>query len=151
MSQWACLHPCSTDPVGVADGTDLRRGQWWARVPAQPHIHRGWVTTDVLPKTGAKTIGGGRKLRYCGVARNGLWAEMALATYNLVRVAKLMPCHHRRGRFLPVEDDMPQPEVPAARSGAIQGTAYSESAFKAPQCRHRPPPHFPNSHSSSAC
>ena len=38
-----------------------------------------------------KTVGGGRKLRYCGVARNGLWAEMALAAYNLVRRAKLMP------------------------------------------------------------
>ena len=40
---------------------------------------------------GWKTVGGGRKLRYCGVARNGLWAEMALAAYNLVRMAKLMP------------------------------------------------------------
>ena len=29
-----------------------------------------------------KTVGGGRKLRYCGVARNGLWTEMALAAYN---------------------------------------------------------------------
>ena len=38
-----------------------------------------------------KTVGGGRKLGYCGVARNGLWAEMALAAYNLVRMAKLMP------------------------------------------------------------
>ena len=38
-----------------------------------------------------KTVGGGRKLHYCGVARNGLWAEMALAAYNLVRMAKLMP------------------------------------------------------------
>ena len=38
-----------------------------------------------------KTVGGGRKLRYRGVARNGLWAEMALAAYNLVRMAKLMP------------------------------------------------------------
>ena len=37
-----------------------------------------------------KTVGGGRKLRYCGVARNGLWAEMALAAYNLVRMAKFM-------------------------------------------------------------
>ena len=38
-----------------------------------------------------KTAGGGRKLRSCGVARNGLWAEMALAAYNLVRMAKPMP------------------------------------------------------------
>ena len=38
-----------------------------------------------------KTAGGGRKLRSCGVARNGLWAEMALVAYNLVRIAKPMP------------------------------------------------------------
>ena len=75
-----------------------------------------------------KTVGGGRKLRYCGVARNGLWAEMALAAYNLVRMAKLMPPPSSPGRSLRVEDEMPQPEAPAARSGAIQGSAYSESA-----------------------
>ena len=39
----------------------------------------GWV----------KTVAGGRKLRYCGVARNRLWAEMTIAGYNLVRLAKL--------------------------------------------------------------
>ena len=38
-----------------------------------------------------RTVGGGRKLRYCGVARNGLWVEMALAAYNLVRMVKLLP------------------------------------------------------------
>ena len=39
----------------------------------------GWV----------KTVGGGRKLRYGGLARNRLWAEMTIAGYNLVRLAKL--------------------------------------------------------------
>ena len=39
----------------------------------------GWV----------KTVGGGRKLRYCGVARNRFWMEMTTASYNLVRLAKL--------------------------------------------------------------
>lgn len=39
----------------------------------------GWV----------KTVGGGRKLRYIGVARNQLWAELTAAAYNLVRMAKL--------------------------------------------------------------
>ena len=38
-----------------------------------------------------KTVGGGRKLRYRGVERNQLWAEMTLAGYNLVRLAKLAP------------------------------------------------------------
>ncbi len=41
----------------------------------------GWVNT----------VGGGRKLRYCGVARNRFWMEMTIASYNLVRLAKLTP------------------------------------------------------------
>lgn len=36
-----------------------------------------------------KTVGGGRKLRYCGLARNQLWAELTTTAYNLVRMAKL--------------------------------------------------------------
>lgn len=36
-----------------------------------------------------KTVAGGRKLRYRGLERNQLWAEMTLAGYNLVRLAKL--------------------------------------------------------------
>ena len=39
----------------------------------------GWV----------KTVSGGRKLRYCGVACNRFWMEMTTASYNLVRLAKL--------------------------------------------------------------
>lgn len=35
-----------------------------------------------------KTVGGGRKLRYMGVARNQLWAEITATAYNLVRLAK---------------------------------------------------------------
>jgi len=38
-----------------------------------------------------KTIGGGRKLRYRGVARNHFWAEITVTAYNLVRMAKLAP------------------------------------------------------------
>ena len=36
-----------------------------------------------------KTVGGGRKLRYIGVARNQMWANLTVAAYNLVRMAKL--------------------------------------------------------------
>ena len=36
-----------------------------------------------------KTVGGGRKLRYVGQARNRSWMELAAAAYNLVRLAKL--------------------------------------------------------------
>ena len=39
----------------------------------------GWV----------KTVGGGQKLRYCGVERNRFWMEMTTASYNLVRLARL--------------------------------------------------------------
>ena len=37
----------------------------------------------------AKTVGGGPKLRYCGVARNRMWAELAVAGHNLARLANL--------------------------------------------------------------
>jgi len=36
-----------------------------------------------------KTVGGGRKLRYIGVARNQLWATLAATAYNLVRMAHI--------------------------------------------------------------
>ena len=36
-----------------------------------------------------KTVGGGRKLRYVGRARNRSWLKFAAAAYNLVRMAKL--------------------------------------------------------------
>ena len=41
----------------------------------------GWV----------KMVGGGRKLRYCGVERNRFWMQMTTARYNLVRLSKLTP------------------------------------------------------------
>lgn len=39
----------------------------------------GWV----------KTVGGGRKLRYLGTARNQLWAELTAAAYNLMRMVRI--------------------------------------------------------------
>jgi transposase len=38
-----------------------------------------------------KTVAQGRKLRYIGVARNQLWFLLAVAGYNLIRLAKLSP------------------------------------------------------------
>jgi IS5 family transposase len=38
-----------------------------------------------------KTIGGWRKSRYRGLTRNGFWAYLVAATYNLVRMTKLLP------------------------------------------------------------
>ena len=37
-----------------------------------------------------KVVGGGRKLRYIGVKRNQLWADLATAAYNLVRLGNLV-------------------------------------------------------------
>ena len=36
-----------------------------------------------------KTVAGGRKLRYLGVRRNRMWAEMTSAAFNLVRMSNL--------------------------------------------------------------
>jgi transposase len=36
-----------------------------------------------------KTVGGGRKLRYKGTDRNQFWMDLAVAAYDLVRMAKL--------------------------------------------------------------
>ena len=49
----------------------------WARKRIEEVF--GWV----------KTVGGGRKLRYFGVARNRFPEEMTTPGYNLVRLAKL--------------------------------------------------------------
>jgi Transposase DDE domain len=38
----------------------------------------------------AKTVGGGRKVPYIGVARNQLWAELTVSAYNLVWMAKVL-------------------------------------------------------------
>ncbi|MGH7642417.1 MAG: IS5 family transposase [Candidatus Dormibacteria bacterium] len=38
----------------------------------------------------AKTVGGGRKLRYLGVERNRHWVELTAAAFNLVRLSKLL-------------------------------------------------------------
>jgi IS5 family transposase len=38
-----------------------------------------------------KTVGGARKLRYVGVAKNQFWMMMEAVAYNLVRMANLQP------------------------------------------------------------
>jgi IS5 family transposase len=38
----------------------------------------------------ARTVGGGRKLRYLGVERNRLWAELTAAAFNMVRMSNLV-------------------------------------------------------------
>ena len=63
------------------DRRTTRYGAYRVSQQARKRIEEvfGWV----------KTVGGGQKLRYCGVARNRFWMEMTTASYNLVRLAKL--------------------------------------------------------------
>ena len=63
------------------DRRTTRYGAYRVNQRARKRIEEvfGWV----------KTVGSGRKLRYCRVARNRFWMEMTTASYNLVRLAKL--------------------------------------------------------------
>ena len=75
----------------VAKHTNKRRSAIDGRVTG----HRGYGISQRKRKRveeifgWIKTVGGGRKLRYLGVARNQLWAELTAAAYNLVRMARL--------------------------------------------------------------
>lgn len=67
----------------------------WSRVDRRTTRHEGYRLSQRVRKRveeifgWIKTVGGGRKLRYNGVARNQLWAEVTVAAYNLVRMARL--------------------------------------------------------------
>jgi len=49
-----------------------------------------------------KTVAGGRKLRYKGVERNGLWWELIATAYNLLRMAKIAMAQAIKGELCPV-------------------------------------------------
>lgn len=49
-----------------------------------------------------KTVAGGRKLRYKGVERNGLWWELTAVAYNLLRMAKIAMAQATKGEPCPV-------------------------------------------------
>jgi len=67
----------------------------WTNLDARTTRHPGYELSQRIRKRveeifgWMKTVGGGRKLRYKGVARNQLWAEFTAAAYNLVRMARL--------------------------------------------------------------
>jgi len=69
----------------------------WSIVDERTTRHEGYQLSQRVRKRieeiwgWVKTVGGGRKLRYKGVERNQLWAELTAAAYNLVRMAKLAP------------------------------------------------------------
>jgi transposase len=75
----------------VAKHTNKRRSAIDGRVTR----HRGYGISQRKRKRveeifgWIKTVGGGRKLRYLGVARNQLWAELTAAAYNLVRMTRI--------------------------------------------------------------
>ena len=68
----------------------------WSMLDKRTTRHMGYQVSQRIRKRieeifgWIKTVGGGHKLRYKGVARNQLWAELTTAAYNLVRMAKLM-------------------------------------------------------------
>ena len=72
---------------------DLRWGR--SAVDGRTPRHAGYAVSQRRRKRveevfgWLKTVGGGRKLRYVGRARNRSWLEFAVAAYNLVRMAKL--------------------------------------------------------------
>lgn len=75
----------------VAKHTNKRRSAIDGRVTR----HRGYGVSQRKRKRveevfgWMKTVAGGRKLRYIGVARNQLWVELTAAAYNLVRMARI--------------------------------------------------------------
>jgi IS5 family transposase len=75
----------------VAQNTSGRR----SAIDGRTTRHPGYVVSQRVRKRveeifgWVKTVGGGRKVRYIGVARNQLWAELTAAADNLVRMVKL--------------------------------------------------------------
>ncbi len=81
----------------------------WSSVDRRTTRHPGYQVSQRVRKRveeifgWVKTVGGGRKLRYTGVARNQLWAEFTAAAYNLVRMARLaVPGPALIGRTMPI-------------------------------------------------
>lgn len=68
----------SAVPDAVAETEDYAISQRRRKLVEEPF---GWL----------KTVAGGRKLRYIGLQKNKLWFLLAVAGYNLIRLAKLEP------------------------------------------------------------
>jgi transposase len=75
----------------VTQNTSGRR----SAIDARTTQHAGYPISQRIRKRveeifgWTKTVAGGRKLRYRGIARNQLWAELTVTAYNLVRMATL--------------------------------------------------------------
>jgi transposase len=84
----------------------------WSNLDKRTIRHSGYQVSQRVRKRieeifgWIKTVGGGRKLRYVGVARNQLWAQLMAAAYNLVRMAKLaVEMLAIQGRSVPAESE----------------------------------------------
>jgi len=84
---------CRADGVTphVARNTVHRRSAIDGRTTRHPGYERSLRRRKLVEEVFGwiKTVGGGRKLRFIGVMRNQLWAELTACAYNLVRMAKL--------------------------------------------------------------
>jgi hypothetical protein len=77
----------------VAQNITEQRG---SRIDGRTATQPGYVISQRIRKRieeifgWLKTVAGGRKLRYRGVKRNQLWADVATAAFNLVRMGNLL-------------------------------------------------------------
>jgi transposase len=77
----------------VAQNITEQRG---SRIDGRTATQPGYVISQRIRKRieeifgWLKSVAGGRKLRYRGVKRNQLWAEVATAAFNLVRMGSLL-------------------------------------------------------------
>ena len=80
----------------------------WSKVDGRTTRHAGYQASQRIRKRveeifgWVKTVGGGRKLRYKGVARNRLWWELTAVAYNLVRMARLSLREPAGGELCPI-------------------------------------------------
>ena len=123
--------------VGADRGYDTRDFVWDCRdMHITPHVaqrrhsaidgrttrHSGYRLSQRVRKRveevfgWVKTVGGGRKLRYRGVDRNQMWAELTVAGYNLVRLAdwhRARPEHGSDGAGTALTRDSPGHRTPS--------------------------------------
>lgn len=80
----------------VAQNDTRRRSAVDARTTRHPGYRQSQRRRKLVEEVFGwmKTVAGGRKLRYLGLARNRLWFELTAAAYDLLRVAKLEGAMH---------------------------------------------------------
>jgi transposase len=80
-----------------------------SKVDGRTTRHAGYQTSQRIRKRveeifgWVKTVGGGCKLRYIGIARNRLWWELTAVAYNLLRMAKLAQNTPATGELCPAD------------------------------------------------